>query len=1430
MSIALDFLNAAESQLRSLINALPNLDTSLDHRLRMFFAQLPEDICTDFLYISEEAKPEPGQSPTIVSQKLTALIDQCFLTDQIPTFVQGATRVYNYAYTLEDEDLAAAISAPELEKYLEFATRSPERCVRDALSDFWKTPHQDFNALTPKEWLSRFAVNLILCEARLRHADGTFSANGLELVEHVFATPVAPDPPLQPGSYGCYTMVLNGHPVQRPTFLHGAFVITTKHLPTVSAELHDELIIKDATPRPVVLYTPNVGLETFDSITSLSQELGARIKDPYQRELLFDCLLTEDRVRALVHEHVDYSPVEDERVATFFSTQLIEKQQRDLRHAWSIARTHKYDTTLDQLSEYVDLFLNSSLPLKPANILNNRYTRLLESQLPGWLRNAPDEQKTQWRLAVERLNHERLASVTPDAQPLGEIGQKHTLLGYARIQLQQQIKNDHGIEVNPDTIYISTTEAVRTGPLFNPISGSGFAAGVSLDKTGPVISYQTTRRSLSELALANVGIWDVTFTLTAQVKDSTGRTHPILAPQYVKTLVRQLDIGESYKRNLNNLLINSAQAHWRKERYVAVKKAQLHLDLLEATLSGTLNAEQTEWVKTALAHPVESTRPRINGEQVKAHLLMMRYKPLPGVLVFSSTASRELLCYTPDAPDKRWFLVANTRNELGQKLSHPHWRAYVMRRVTLAQQAYIKPLLEQGLTDSNLQLQGIGHNLFEASYDTEALHAIHDADEQSTSTWESNLNTAKDTALTVIDIVSFVLPTRVLLPIVLSRFIYQILQGIDALQRDEKHEALLHFMESITHLTDGASDFTGSAIFSKSIRQRIRQPRATLSLGAARTPPATGLQLRTGDEFGVGVFEQAPSGSRPAAYYTKDTRGNLYRSQYDNLDELWRALDARNPNATYSIPLRELSAGLWDVDPTTPLLKQKFSVQRVIESAQVRDLDLSRSSPDEQGLYRVNNKLYIQQNDVILEVYRGWLGRNFYLQRPTGSSSGISAQYKVRRTAGQWEIKHKLADGAKRWEPLSLDRASPSVDLPAIKYSDYDIPDEYKETLHGIIRDHTNLFIGDRDFVDLTSQLSIAHRAFKKMRVKLLADAKTFFVSKPAKPRVTRPQLASNTSAPDLFKSLHEHSPGIILGEAHAHQSGKKLLIDNMAELAKSDVKVIYLEHLQTDMHQSLLDDFFKTGKMSLRLDEFLTNQDLGHGIDPSSRYNFSQLVRQARRHGIEVKALDCAASYHERGTPSETPWLNRGEMFSYFASQIIRADQTRTGGHKWIALTGNTHANTFQGIPGLAELEGAIGLRVSDSVPGTSQGLRQALGEVVPPNLPGRDYHFLKNDYWLEVDIPGTKPRPRALTLAQINDRLKAPGYFRLDNDSAAGPQLTHRASNHEIIHTPVHTDADGLIFIERASWPTIHQKRYGALKQLIRDLQNTNSMIQVQ
>lgn len=90
MPTPLENLTNAARELLLLRNALPNLDLSLDHRLRMFFPHLPADTCTDFLFLNAQAVPEPGQLPTIVSQSVTALIDQCYQTAKVPTFVQGS--------------------------------------------------------------------------------------------------------------------------------------------------------------------------------------------------------------------------------------------------------------------------------------------------------------------------------------------------------------------------------------------------------------------------------------------------------------------------------------------------------------------------------------------------------------------------------------------------------------------------------------------------------------------------------------------------------------------------------------------------------------------------------------------------------------------------------------------------------------------------------------------------------------------------------------------------------------------------------------------------------------------------------------------------------------------------------------------------------------------------------------------------------------------------------------------------------------------------------------------------------------------------------------------------------------------------------------------------------------------------------------------
>jgi len=45
---------------------------------------------------------------------------------------------------------------------------------------------------------------------------------------------------------------------------------------------------------------------------------------------------------------------------------------------------------------------------------------------------------------------------------------------------------------------------------------------------------------------------------------------------------------------------------------------------------------------------------------------------------------------------------------------------------------------------------------------------------------------------------------------------------------------------------------------------------------------------------------------------------------------------------------------------------------------------------------------------------------------------------------------------------------------------------------------------------------------------------------------------------------------------ADSELTSKKLLIDNMKILASKGVKVLYLEHLFSDLHQEYLDKYFK--------------------------------------------------------------------------------------------------------------------------------------------------------------------------------------------------------------------------------------------------------------
>ena len=1405
MNLHLERLKSVEHKLQTLLRHVPTLAAAFNHRLCSTFPHLPKDSSTDELHINHEAAAEPGQSSVLVSRSISSYIEESFLTQGPPVFVQGATHVYSQPYSLSEQHRAVGLAPVDLESYLDYVIGNYDLCVRDAWAEFWQTPHATFDSMTPKQWLTQCLQHLLLDEANVRLGDQTLSSAAANAVIQCFSTRVSQPTPESPP--GVYELFLKAERPMPDIKLTGVFVMTVT--PTDDEE--------QPTSGQVVFYTTTSGLEAFDSLDLLKQELNARLKDPYQRIQLLNHVLAQEHANTsdLVEVEVGALPQDAQ---SFLAQQLIDKQKKDMLHACATARRNKAvdQETLapEYLCELINQTLASSWVVNPAAILRSRYAHLLEQQLPQWLKTAPEDEKVAWRLATERLIHEQQASEAPGLQPITESAKKQTLLGYARTRLKRQIEADHGIDVDPDSIYIQTTEAVQTGPVIFPLHGSAYAAGNSLDRTGPAISFITNQLSLTQLALSNVGIWDVTFALTAQVIDANAARHPVLTADYIKALVRQIDVGDSYKAHLNHLLNTSAQAAWRKERYIAVKMAQLRLDLLEAKMSGALNASQVAWVQAVLDHPTGTTRPKINDGHVNAYLLIVNKNFLPGAMVFSSTESTDLIYYLPDAPDNTWFQVSSSSPELARTLSHQRWRGYLQQRVTAARWAYLKPVLEAGQDGANSQMLMIYGNAFEASYDNEVSYALREADEQTTSTYESNLNTAKDAALAVVDVVSFVLPTRVLLPIAALRFIFQIAQGVDALKRGEEDEALLAFMGAVAHVTDGASDFAGSAVFAGAIRQRVKQPVPRLNPSAASTENTNGLGVKTGGEFGGGVYESVSNATGQTKHYIKDTHGNVYRARYDDLDNTWRIIDERNPDSRYQMPVRELSAGRWDVDGGAPLFQQGSAIERVLHSARVTDVNLSTLQADSQGIYHVNNKRYIQENGQTFEVYKGWLGRNLYLQT-LGASGSHSVQYTLRKSSEHWEIKL----GPNNWRSLQRPHMELPVALPAVSNSQYDVPEHLNKPLQNCI-DHVPRFQDSR-YVFAKPEVTLLAKYFTELRVKLLGDAQAFFVKTPIKPRPARPTLPEKFTPNDLLQRLHENVDGIVLGESHSDIGAKKVLIDYMKSLSKNKKNVIYLEHLQTDAHQSLLDNYFKTGNMDPVLDTFLKQQDAGHQLPANTAYTYSNLVREARRHGIKIKALDCMASYYSKGMPTANSALHRYEMFSYFASSVIRSHVESTGVHKWIALTGNTHANTFKGVPGLSELEGAVGMRITDVPSSHKLQVRQDLSDLITP-FPGADVTFMKNDYWLKLNIRGADAKKTVLTAAKIAAKLDKPGAF-LFNNSPEGAQLIHRSNSNEIVHTPLQTTESGQFFIERPHWEQVHQKRYILVSKLIHDLQIT-------
>ena len=199
----------------------------------------------------------------------------------------------------------------------------------------------------------------------------------------------------------------------------------------------------------------------------------------------------------------------------------------------------------------------------------------------------------------------------------------------------------------------------------------------------------------------------------------------------------------------------------------------------------------------------------------------------------------------------------------------------------------------------------------------------------------------------------------------------------------------------------------------------------------------------------------------------------------------------------------------------------------------------------------------------------------------------------------------------------------------------------------------------------------------------------------------------------------------------------------------------------------------------------------------------------------MEICTIDCAASYYLKGLRDPAP-TSRQQILSYFADRKITRHQQVMGPHKWIALVGNSHTNTYKKlVPGIAELQGGIGVRVIDVKPGAGNTVMADAGELLRDRL-SPEQHFVKADFRITLEtVQATNAK-----VSPIEQRLTRPGMFLIEPGTDGRPSVVHRSRDLAIYRTPIQTDAQGRVYLERSRWETISGRTFADLDALITGL----------
>lgn len=350
------------------------------------------------------------------------------------------------------------------------------------------------------------------------------------------------------------------------------------------------------------------------------------------------------------------------------------------------------------------------------------------------------------------------------------------------------------------------------------------------------------------------------------------------------------------------------------------------------------------------------------------------------------------------------------------------------------------------------------------------------------------------------------------------------------------------------------------------------------------------------------------------------------------------------------------------------------------------DIDeLTKGSGLHEGVYIEDAEhFYIPMQGEALQVRFIDLLKRWYVVDPANPASLVGAWPVERDWQGRWVPLLKQA--------LTSSQAEIEIDPPLTELHQYETNPDYEPLIEALVRpDATRLLTGPIDglFRDAREELL-------RLRQSLADKSLDLLVPRPDTPRPGVPEVIPEMKPARFLETLYSDAYGLVIGESKGSVASKKLLVKYMSQLKQLGVETLFVEGLIKDLDQKGIDLFWRTGHMPTSLEKrLLALYDQSPRLDVG-RFSHYRVLTEARRQGIKIKALDCAASLTDAGLQPVDP-ITAHRMRVFYASETIRAHQASLRPSRWIALLDQTRAGAHFGLKGVAELTGTVHLRIRD-------------------------------------------------------------------------------------------------------------------------------------